>query len=92
MERGGFRAALVKLMWINKWFETDNERWRIKVVRSLQPGHLTGWLINKTSGAKYVFTVNKGRVRYMREYRPPSHIPKYVDEFLVSLKESVKGK
>lgn len=86
--RSGFdrlNARLVRLMWIGKTFETENDKWRVQVVRSALPGHLSGWLINKASGNRYVFSRVNGKIRYMREYKPPTNIPKYVDEFILSI-------
>ncbi len=77
-------------------FETDNGKWRIKVVRSALPGHLSGWIVNVKSGQEYVFTVRNGKVRYMRKYKPPQNIPQYLTDYLLHLKEVVsprsKGK
>lgn len=63
----------------------NNGNWTIEVVRSVMPGHLSGWITNRTSNQRYVFTVTGKTVRYMREYKPPTTIPKYMDTYLTDL-------
>lgn len=62
-----------------------NGNWTIEVIRSVMPGHLTGRITHDTSGHRYVFTVTGKSVRYMREYKPPTNIPKYMDTYLADL-------
>ena len=64
-----------------------NGNWTIEVVRSVMPGHLSGWIVNRSSGHRYMFAVSNGKVRYMREIKPPTNIPKYMDTYLVDLVE-----
>jgi len=78
--------------WFGKIYETDNGRWRIEVYRTLIPGYIRGWLTNIKSGSRFVFSVTPwGRVSYMREYKTPNGIPKYMDEFLTNLREDLLG-
>lgn len=86
------KIYLIKFMCIGRSIQTDNRHWRIEVVRSVFPGHLSGWLINNRTGNKYIFSIVNNRVHYMREYKPPTNIPRYVNDFLINLKESLCSK
>lgn len=66
-----------------------NGNWTIEVVRSVMPGMISGWLTHDTSKQRYVFSVVGGSVRYMREYKPPTTIPKYMDQYLANLGEVI---
>lgn len=72
-----------------KIFHMDNGKWSIEVSRSVMPGHLSGWIVNKASGNRYVFSIVGDRVSYMREYRPPTNIPAYMDGFLLGIRDSI---
>lgn len=81
---------VVKFMTIGKHFETDNGMWSIEVVRSILPGHLSGWVTNKKSNQRYVFSIVNNKVRYMREYKPPKNLPNYLTKYLLHLNSVVK--
>lgn len=60
-------------------------QWIVIEIDAAYCGHRRGWLINKNSGNRYVFSTRNGEVSYMREYRPPTNIPKYVTDFVKEL-------
>lgn len=60
-------------------------QWIVIEIDAAYCGHRRGWLINKNSGNRYVFSTRSGQVRYMREYKPPRNIPAYVTDFVREL-------
>lgn len=72
-----------------------HKNWEIILVRSsrLQTDAISvrGWLTNTKSGVRYVWSVtSKGRVNFMREYKPPNNIPRYIEDLLLELADDVR--
>lgn len=66
-------------------YRMSNDKWSIEIVRSVMPGHVTGWLINEDSGQRYVFSVHSGKLFYTKQIEPKKGVPKYVDDFILNL-------
>jgi hypothetical protein len=68
----------------------DNGKWTIEVVRSSGLGSITGWLVSRASGQRYVFSVRGAEVHFMREVKPPTNIPQYIKDYLLNLRDSLQ--
>lgn len=67
-----------------KQWTTENGVWEI-IEHVSNTSHRRGWLINNNSGNRYVWsTVGTDRVRYMKEYKAPTNIPKFLDEVILN--------
>jgi hypothetical protein len=62
--------------------ELPGGNWKLALIRRPSPGHMSAYLINNNTGQRYVVSYQNGRLSYLREYKPPTNIPKFVDEFI----------
>lgn len=70
----------------------DLGKWRVEPLRSVLPTHLSGWLVNKATGNRYVFTVVGDSVRYMKEPPArPTNIPRALDASLIAIRNRLEG-
>jgi len=75
------------LEWADRLAYSANKKWRILLYErpnkvDEEGRYFLGWLIDEKRGVRYVFNWRRGRITYMREYKPPKDIPQYITRLI----------
>lgn len=74
-----------------QWTTSSNGKWKIGIAPS-RFGRVRGWLINTTSGCRYVWAKAGAKINYMRQPSIPHNIPKYIDDVLKNIATNEENK